>query len=85
MVFCHFSDGNQWYAWATLTFVFIPVVLSVTFGKGYKELHEAATLKKWLKKNKERVEIFLAHCCFPAVEKVENSPKIDRAEASHMN
>ena len=34
--------------------MFIPVVLSVTLGKGYKELHEAATLKKWLKKYRER-------------------------------
>ena len=46
-IFCLFRDGNQWYAWATLTFVFIPVVLSLTLGKGYKELHEAATLKKF--------------------------------------
>ena len=36
---------------ATLSFVFIPVFLSLTLGNGWKDLHEAWTLKKFKQKN----------------------------------
>ena len=49
--FCHFSDGELWYFGATLAFVIIPVILRLWLGKGWKELHEAATLKKFKERN----------------------------------
>ena len=39
--------------------MFIPVVLSLTLGKGYREIHEAATLKKF--KERLRAELKLNH------------------------
>ena len=47
-LFYHFSNGHYNYGYATTFFVFVPFFLTLTIGKGYIELHEAATMHKFM-------------------------------------
>ena len=53
---CSFSGGNLNYGYATIFFVVVPFFLTLTIGKGYIELHEAATMQKFKQRLRKECE-----------------------------
>ena len=49
----NFSNEDDNYGYATILFIVVPFVLTLTIGQGYLELHEAATMEKFKKRLQE--------------------------------
>ena len=54
----NFSNDDDNYGYATILFIVVPFVLTLTIGQGYLELHEAATMEKFKQRLWERISFY---------------------------
>ena len=64
----YYRNDDFLFGYATIAFVCIPFILILTFGKGYEELYEAATMNTFYEKIAERHGVY-AKYYFPGVKK----------------